>query len=321
MPFTPEERQFAQMFMPFALSKRDEVEASNGRFVHYTSAETAMQIIRSQRVWMRNAMTMNDFSEVAYGKNCLFPAYQDDAVGGRLRKFIETTHPGSSQKLEQLFNGWLPHFEQDTYLTSLSEHDPSEDELGRLSMWRAYCPKNGVALVLRNHPFMESTDELKAYSSPVAYLTPKQFSDEFARIVDNLIACENMVKTYSEQMLVGSLFSMLKSALLCTKHPGFKEEREWRIFYSPTQDPSPVIEADFATVDGVPQQIHKIPLADDPAHGLIKADVVNILDRVIIGPSPQPFTIWRAFVALLRSVGVPDPEERVVASDIPLRTN
>ncbi len=320
MDLTPAQRKFASLFTPLALTKRDEVEKTNGRFVHYTSADTAMRIIQTGHVWMRNAMTMNDFSEIAYGRNCLFPAYKDDAVGGRLRTFLDGIYPDFSKKLEALFNGWLPHFEQDTYITSLSEHESSEDLFGRLSMWRAYCPQNGVALVLKNTPFMEPTDALKAYSSPVSYLTPHQFAEEFGKIIDNLVANEAMVRNYSEAAILAAVFTMLKFALLCTKHPGFAEEREWRVIYSPTQERSPVIEPGFATLHGVPQQIYKIPLVDDPAHGLVHADIPNILDRLIIGPSPQPFTIWRAFVGLLREAGVPDPEQRVFVSDIPLRT-
>ena len=317
---TEEERRFAGIFMPYALAKTDQVAAENSRFVHYTSAETAMKIIQSGRIWMRNAMTMNDFSEVSYGRNCLIQAYQDERVGGRLKAFLNGLFPNFTANFEAVFDSWLPHFEQDTYILSLSEHDAAEDVLGRLSMWRAYCPSNGVAIVVNNAPFSYASNELQASSSPVAYLNSVEFAVEFDKVTEGMMANEVTIRALGEQGAIGAVFQMFKSAILCTKHPGFAEEREWRVIYSPTQNLSRVIERSFATVKGIPQEIHQIPLAHDPVNGLYQADIPHLLDRIIVGPSPQPFTMMRAFVRLLGEAGVPNPEQRVFVSEIPLRT-
>src|SRR6266853_1802850 len=37
------------------------------RCVHYTSAEAALSIIESKRIWMRNATCMTDYREVKHG--------------------------------------------------------------------------------------------------------------------------------------------------------------------------------------------------------------------------------------------------------------
>jgi hypothetical protein len=56
------------------------------------------------------------------------------------------------------------------YITCVSQHWPSEDAYGRLSMWRGYCNQpDGVALVLNVEPFRLQTNEFNAYSSPVLY--------------------------------------------------------------------------------------------------------------------------------------------------------
>ena len=41
--------------------------AMNGqlRFVHYTTARAALSIIKSKRMWMRNATCMSDYREVS----------------------------------------------------------------------------------------------------------------------------------------------------------------------------------------------------------------------------------------------------------------
>jgi hypothetical protein len=58
--------QLERIFMPMAFEQREEFHArdSSARFVHYTSAEAALSIIRSKRIWMRNTTCMADYREV-----------------------------------------------------------------------------------------------------------------------------------------------------------------------------------------------------------------------------------------------------------------
>lgn len=319
--FSDEQIAIIRLFTPYALDKLQELERLDGRFVHYTSADVGTRIIQNRNVWMRNARTMNDFLEVEHGKQCIITGFNEANVNGRFREFLNRIYPGISGELEILFSTWLPHFEQDTYLTSLSEHDPSEDNIGRLSMWRAYAPKNGVALVLKNTPLLAATDELGAFSSPVLYKSKEEFSLYFQNVVENIMNNEGVIRSLSKEILLNALFVMIKAAVLSTKHPGFKEEREWRIFYSPTHIPSNIIEPEYATIAGIPQEIYKIPLKHDPENGLHHADIPSILDRVIIGPTEQPLTIWKTFVRRLTEAGVQDAEERVIVSEIPLRVS
>jgi|SRR5215467_5562609 len=72
---TPEELQLTlklqSIFMPFALRRRDAVAQRNGRFVHYTTAESGLNIISSKTLWMRNTTCMSDYSEVQHGGRIL----------------------------------------------------------------------------------------------------------------------------------------------------------------------------------------------------------------------------------------------------------
>ena len=63
------------IFAPYALQKFRKITDDNTRFVHYTSAEAAINIIKNQEIWMRNAKCMNDFMEIEYGLRCLREAY------------------------------------------------------------------------------------------------------------------------------------------------------------------------------------------------------------------------------------------------------
>jgi len=164
-----------------------------------------------------------------------------------------------------------------------------------------------------------ATDELKAYSSPVLYLSVNDFKEYFKSIVEAMMQNAAMIEGMGRDTLREFLFILFKSSLLCTKHPGFKEEREWRIFYTPTQDRSPIINEDVCTVDGVPQGIFKIPLEHNPGNGLFHADVPSLIDRIIIGPTEYPVIIYNTLVAALEKAGVSDARKRIVVSDIPLR--
>src|SRR5215471_10873522 len=80
---TPEELQLTlklqSIFMPFALRRRDAVAQRNGRFVHYTTAESGLNIISSKTLWMRNTTCMSDYSEVQHGGRILEAFFADDA--------------------------------------------------------------------------------------------------------------------------------------------------------------------------------------------------------------------------------------------------
>src|SRR2546425_10972194 len=81
--------QFRHVFFPYAEKRTAAVTAIGGRFVYYTTAEVAFQILRRKEIWLRNALLMNDFSEIAHGFECLNAAYKGPA-GGLLRKAIRS---------------------------------------------------------------------------------------------------------------------------------------------------------------------------------------------------------------------------------------
>ena len=67
----PAERETAarllRIFFPYQTTRRDRMIRDGGRFVHYTSAENALKIIKAKCIWMRNATCMTDYREVQHG--------------------------------------------------------------------------------------------------------------------------------------------------------------------------------------------------------------------------------------------------------------
>jgi hypothetical protein len=73
------------------------------------------------------------------------------------------------------------------------------------------------------------------------------------------------------------------------------------------------------TIQGVPQHVIKVPLRNYPDQGFVGAELHDLLDRIIIGPTRYPQVIAAAFHDLLRQAQVPDPEKKIWVSDTPLR--
>jgi hypothetical protein len=126
--------KLSSIFMPYAKARRDEIVARKGRFVHYTLAENAMKIIRSRKLWMRNAKCMNDYMEVSHGHELLVQFFQDR---DRKEMFFEALKPCGNEVAQtaiKLFDLWWQKLEFNTFISSISEHEPDEDSHGRLSM-------------------------------------------------------------------------------------------------------------------------------------------------------------------------------------------
>lgn len=307
-----------RIFFPYMEQRTREVLTAGGRFVYYTTADTAVALLKGRQVWMRSTTAMNDYMEVDHGFECLRAAYHDEP-GKAFNGALDASFPGLADEVRDLFNAWLPQIRYDTYITCVSEHMPAEDQHGRLSMWRAYGGQTGVAIVFNGGVLFRATDALGAYSSPVAYRTSAEFASDFAAIADRIAAATTYIRTVDRDTVKNFAFNMLRFAVLCTKHPGFHEEREWRVVATPAMHPSQLVKAQVEVVRGIPQVVLKIDLQNHPDQGLVGLALPELLDRIIIGPCEFPLVVLRALHQLLADAGVPDAQQKVTVSDIPLR--
>lgn len=308
--------------MPHAFKRISEIRENGAKFAHYTSAYAATQIIEKQTVWMRNALVMNDFSEIQHGQNCLKQSWDDEKVGGRLKALLNQIQPGLADMVSQDFDRRLYDRRFQSYLTSFSEHGDAtldEDRYGRLSMWRAYGGDTNVAFVFNNRPFVSESDALSAFTSPVLYCDAERFKLHFLQMVIGLEAKIEPLQTAGAEFVVRALTWAFHFAVLSTKHPGFAEEKEWRVIYSPTMLKTDRIPFDIETVGGVPQRVHKLRMMNYPDDGFTGATLPELLEEIIIGPTQSTWTIYDALVAKLEEAGVKDAESKVRVSDIPLR--
>lgn len=305
------------IFFPYTECRTKAIQANGLRVAYYTTAATAHSIIRNGELWMRNTSTMNDYSEVEHGFDCLNSALKS-AEGEEFTAAIDKCIPGLSQKAIDHFNGWLPHLRQDTYITCVSEHLADEDSHGRLSMWRAYGGNTGVALVLRPDVMFKPVD-VGIYASPVAYWTQERVRQEMAEIAARVRVNAELVIAADPVLMQNVLFNMFRFAVMGTKHPGFAEEREWRFITCPTLKESPLLRQTAEVVRGTPQLVQRICLKDVPEDGIEGLTLPAILDRIIIGPCEYPHATYRAMMQLLKDAGFQDPSKLIHVSDIPLR--
>ena len=321
MPLTPEQQRLYQIFHPVAAAQQASAYSKGTRFVYYTRAETAMGILKNKRICMRKSMCMNDFMEVQYGLRRLSEAYLMSEAGKKFQSVLDRIFDGLRLEVVQLFDKCQIHLRTDTYFTCVSEHKNEEDTLGRLSMWRAYGRTNGVALVFNHAPFQatEPSDVLKIYGSPVAYFDAKKFTEKFGEVVNNIEKEPDFIKQQSREEIKGRIFRMLAFAAVCTKHPGFTEEVEWRVIHFPWWESSPHLKKEIEVVQGVPQPVYKIPLEDIPEAGLFGFTIPALIDRIIIGPTRDPLATVEAFADVLAKAGVEQPYKKIFVSDIPLR--
>ncbi|WP_320188294.1 DUF2971 domain-containing protein [Agrobacterium rosae] len=315
------------IFAPHEGRIRNGLLAEDRRLIHYTSADNAISIIRGNQIWMKNIRLMNDFREVDHGFDLLKKAYtppNDDApeIGlHAIRKALNEVFPDVFDKTVALFDQWFETMRASTHIVCLSEHDKDEDDFGRLSMWRAYGSRRvGVGLVINPLPLYLVAENFGAFSSPVFYCNEKDVMELFLEIAGNIRRDRDAVAKAGADDVGGYLFQLLRALSICSKHRGFREEREWRIMHTKGLDDQGALKYGIESMGGVPQGVFKLSFEDRLDLNMTGISIPQLLQRVFIGPTEYPDAVRDAFCQVLSDVGVKEPRKLVVCSDIPLRT-
>jgi len=297
----------------------------NDRFVYYTDADTAMKIIEHQEIWLRNALVMNDYTEIRYGlshiRNVLFASNDASGVFAAVANVLDSSAAAHVQQRlisELREKDWF--WQMETYLACLSRHKDKEDTTGRLSMWRAY---GDVAVVMNGAAFAApASDQGTPYSAPVLYLDRDKYGARLSKVAKTLLDYAHVLKAnwqIDPENIVNAFAWLAYSVAIRAKHPGFSEERELRVVFHPSMSLHPHMVQKQVVIDGVAQTVWALKLVHDPANGLTGADLPNLLERIIIGPTAHPHVTRGAFVQRLAAAGVPNALKKVIVSDIPLR--
>ena len=263
---------------------------------------------------------MSDYSEVQHGFGILNRFFVDSVKSKSFTEVLDDCFPGVAAEAIAAFDSSWSDIRLNSYIACLSEHQDSEDQNGRLSMWRAFggtATRIGIVLSI---PYSSlSILALNLTFSPVAYLSEAGAHNVLEEVIGNVRDNRGFLQSIGRDALVRLVFMTILSGVLCLKHEGFKEEREWRAIYAPKRWPSRLIESSIEVVAGVPQAVYKVPLDASVSDQVADLDFTEIFDRLIIGPTSYPRPIYDAFVEELKKAGVANSEERVRVSGIPIR--
>lgn len=317
--------ELERIFVPRTRRERDKVfgNVENPKFVHYTSAENALKIIESRRLWMRNSGAMSDYSEIRHGFEILHELFNENEqlISRNFTQALKPFLRGEGDPIRLLFDN-SHHINPNIYISSLSLHQEKENYNGRLSMWRAFGGNGGrIAFVLNIPRNSGIASRLGLNFSPVSYLQKNEIKDDLNEIIKNLGNPQNQdfLMNWPTENILDYAFYALYECLACVKHQGFSEELEWRAIYCPTLRKTDVMENERQTIsiNGIPQIIYKIPLDVRVDKTFADLDFFKILDHIIIGPTPYSLQIKQALVYALEKAGAPKKDIHI--SGIPIR--
>lgn len=266
---------------------------------------------------MRNTTCMNDFSEVRYGIELFSHFCQSDKyimlknAFGKQAKAFESAMSLAIQN----FEAWA----HKTYICCFSEHENEEDENGRLSMWRGYGNGGGVAIVLQSDSFISGNEFFDIYTSPVEYLSEEEFDTKMDELITRVTEGKEFLESMPDTEIVEWVTHMINYAVVSIKHPGFKEEKEWRVVADFNQC-SNELRVESIVLNEIPQLILKLPLTDEMENNEKGFSINSNLDHLLIGPTPYPVVIRDALRFELKKCGVNDAEKRISVSRIPYRS-
>jgi hypothetical protein len=303
--------KFEQIFYSYVNERKQDLLNSNSSYIHYTSAESAIKIIESKELWLRDSHCMNDFNEVYYGKTLIKKIMSDQHFIEQMKNHLNDVHP-------ELFNFFKTHFDTSfdqvclpAYFCSISEHPKDERDYGRLSMWRAY----GCAGIVFDVP-IDPIRDLPIQFLPVVYTTENGLKELLLSSLKLLSENSQFLNAYAFDELTDLLMFTLRTWAVSIKHPGFREEKEWRLVFFPKLFTENHLKFDTTVIKGIPQFIFKFPLERSEQF----SQAYNLLDGVLIGPTQYGLAMHGAFTAKLALAGLEKPGSRVILSDIPLRT-
>lgn len=308
---------YRNLFFPYAAQR---LKNLHGNLAHYTSVDTAIKIIQNEEIWMTHPKDTNDLEEINHAQKILKQIFEGE-WGTRFLNVLNAAHYGLGYELyyekiiKYLQLDWLEINHPSTvFITCFTEHVDDEDRFGRLSMWRAYGGSENVALCFNLRPFKEEIGLEGIYSSPILYAEYPEFLYHFVKLVLRLENNLSRLKDLSREDVYAHADSIILYAIICTKHPCFREEQEWRVL-NLGHNTNYIIDENSAK--GPIKRLLLSSALPDKGHPI---RIGKILDKVIVGPSDNKGTIIKELERTLMDCGL-DKAIQVKDSEIPFRTN
>lgn len=270
---------------------------------HYTSAQAFLSIIKSGRIWATHVRFLNDTSDAEW-------MWQTALQRLRVRKEAAASgeETGFIVKLMDLIAARKSCTD---FVASFSENGDD------LSQWRAYChdapgfsigfssaalQTQWVCNPLGRDPFFVGGALKK-----VIYLSegdPTTFDNQLEIVLNHIAPAldghEGFHGPMSKEQYAAAWLAAAASAF---KHSSFRDEHEWRLITSKPHKPMPGQR--FR-----PGRSSLIPYVEVELNRNHRSERMaeRIINRVIVGPSPDPELSMQAAKSFFLSIGQPDVE-------------
>ena len=260
-------RELGRIFMPRTaedVSRLYPGGEGTARFAHYTSADAALKIIRTRRLWMRDATCMADYGEIEHGFRLSLRLLKQNNRLEEFKAALEAVAPGVADKGLNTFDQHSYSIRRGgTFIASLSEHRDHEDNFGRLSMWRAFGSTGvRVAVIVRLPAFSTAGQAMQVTFAPVSYATEAQAAQDLDECIARIKANADFLKGLDQNILHAMVFVKFLAAIVSMKHEAFSEEFEWRAVYTTVLGAVATLKIDHSveSINGVPQKVYHLPL-------------------------------------------------------------
>jgi Protein of unknown function (DUF2971) len=292
---------------------------------HYTSLDVLEKIMQTNEIWFSNPLFMNDHQEMRF---VLFEALkviaelQNDkdalSLAGGVQNFTKI-----SSAFHNAFQNFDINHALDVYVFCLSKYDPENQRDGLLSMWRGYGANGEGAALVFNTGFVTLVPESPLLIVEVQYANDSErrawLHKTFHQLL-SVIASHHI----TEQNLMAIGFNLFQLALvfsLTSKHPGFREEQEWRVIYLPDRDPFGLMKDRRSYLRRNNRLEPKLrfpiePLKIEPRQTWT---FDSIVERVVLGPTHSSFAGAMLARRMFTALGKPGFASKVWVSEIPYR--
>jgi len=208
--------------------KEDSTIPKTSTLFHYTTAAGLLGILSTSTLWASDLRFLNDAQEAIYAQDLVA-----DAVRGMKNPVLDPAHfaYGMGEPAVETFAQYqgfvldaLNSAQYGVYVACFCESGDL------LSQWRGYGSDHGYAIELNTDALTTALGGLNTYPPATGLEQVRYGSDAAADVVS--LAVEAVGDFNLNHPGVKAEYKALHlSALLATiKHPGFREEKEWRLY-------------------------------------------------------------------------------------------
>jgi hypothetical protein len=267
---------------------------------HYTTAAGLLGILRSSTLWATDLRFLNDAQEAVYARELFVEAVRS-AENPALQPGHHLHHVAQSfgedfARYKTLVAEELDSLHFPVYVTCFCESGDL------LSQWRAYGSDHGYAIEVKADALKTAAQQIAGYV-PLSLMQVRYGRDAATDVVSTAMQEMSKDTNLGHWGVHAHYMALRLTALLAgVKHPGFQEEREWRVVAAFEEDPK------FVEFRSTPMAI--VPYIEIPLP-------MDAIVTIRVGPGRHVDVREAGVRRLLRKVGCNAPVEH---SEVPLRT-